>query len=112
MNFFSAILFANLMYVGCLFSEGKLGQIKTNQQINSVVLYIKQTCPYCQKVLSVLERLHKNIEIRDISQNDHFRDELIQIGGKKQVPCIVINGKARYESADIIQWLIENKNLY
>ncbi|MDR2716000.1 MAG: glutathione S-transferase N-terminal domain-containing protein, partial [Coriobacteriaceae bacterium] len=30
---------------------------------------------------------------------------LIKIGGKKQIPCLVIEGKALYESDDIIAYL-------
>ena len=33
------------------------------------------------------------------------RDELIAIGGKGQVPCLVIDGQPLYESDDIIQYL-------
>ena len=31
--------------------------------------------------------------------------ELVTIGGKKQVPCLVTNGEPLYESMDIIQHL-------
>ena len=34
--------------------------------------------------------------------------ELIQIGGKTQVPCLIIDGQALYESDDIIDWLKKN----
>ena len=34
--------------------------------------------------------------------------ELIQVGGKQQVPCLFIDGKPLYESLDIIRWLEEN----
>ena len=36
------------------------------------------------------------------------REELITIGGMSQVPCLVIDGKAMYESDDIIAWLGKN----
>ena len=36
------------------------------------------------------------------------REELVRIGGKGQVPCLVIDGKALYESMDIIAWLDQN----
>lgn len=31
-----------------------------------------------------------------------------KIGGKTQVPCLVIDGKPLYESLDIIEWLKTN----
>jgi glutathione S-transferase len=33
------------------------------------------------------------------------QNDLIKIGGKKQIPCLVIEGKALYESDDIIAYL-------
>ena len=35
-------------------------------------------------------------------------DELARVGGKRQVPCLFIDGKPLYESLDIIKWLEEN----
>ncbi len=46
--------------------------------------------------------------MRDTHENPVYRDELIKIGGKPQVPCLVIDGKALYESSDIIEWLKKN----
>ena len=34
--------------------------------------------------------------------------DLIRIGGMMQTPCLMIDGKAMYESDDIIEWLKEN----
>jgi glutathione S-transferase len=48
------------------------------------------------------------LPMKDISSNSANRDELIQIGGKPQVPCLVIDGRALYESVDIIKWLEKN----
>ncbi|MBS4843870.1 MAG: glutathione S-transferase domain-containing protein, partial [Collinsella sp.] len=33
---------------------------------------------------------------------------LIAVGGKRQVPCLFIDGKPLYESSDIIAWVQEN----
>jgi len=46
--------------------------------------------------------------MKDIIENRIYMDELIKIGGKSQVPCLVINGRALYESQDIIKWFDEN----
>ena len=45
---------------------------------------------------------------KDINESPLYRQELIQIGGKPQVPCLVIDDKALYESDDIITWLRNN----
>jgi glutathione S-transferase len=51
-----------------------------------------------------MEEHHINLDKRDISQPGNQND-LIKIGGKKQVPCLIINGKALYESDDIVAYL-------
>lgn len=45
---------------------------------------------------------------KDIRANPENRQELLNIGGKGQVPCLVIDGKAMYESDDIIDWMKNN----
>jgi len=77
-----------------------------------VVLYIRPKCPYCIKVMRALQSINKTIPIKDIGQDHAAREELIQVGGKKQVPCLFINGKPLYESDQIINWLKKNKKHY
>ncbi len=45
-----------------------------------------------------------NLDMRDTLQPGNQND-LIHIGGKKQVPCLVIGNKPMYESDDIIAYL-------
>lgn len=46
--------------------------------------------------------------LKDIRKSPASREELLKIGGKSQVPCLVIDGVALYESLDIIKWLKDN----
>ncbi len=46
--------------------------------------------------------------MRDLESDPGARDALIEIGGKGQVPCLVIDGKPLYESADIVRWFEEH----
>ncbi len=48
------------------------------------------------------------VAMKDTLSNQLFRQELLTIGGKTQVPCLVVDGKALYESEDIIVWFKEN----
>lgn len=68
-------------------------------------LFIKQSCPYCQKVLHFMKSRHIEVPLRDIVEEPGARDELIAVGGKGQVPCLFIDGKPLYESDDIIAYL-------
>jgi glutaredoxin len=73
-----------------------------------LTLYIMDTCPYCHRVLNYLEQHQIKVAQKDIAKNSAHRKELLDIGGKTQVPCLVIDGNALYESADIIQWFKDN----
>lgn len=67
-------------------------------------LYYKKSCPFCQKVLRYMEEAKITMDTRDTLQPGNQND-LVHIGGKKQVPCLVVNHKAMYESDDIIAYL-------
>ena len=77
-----------------------------------LVLYIRPSCPYCQKVTNFLSSQKKSIPTKDIGTDKNALNELIQKGGKRQVPCLMINGKPLYESNDIINWLKKHKGQY
>lgn len=49
-------------------------------------LYYKKSCPYCQKVLRFMQDNKINLDMRDTLQPGNQND-LIHIGGKKQVPA-------------------------
>ena len=73
-----------------------------------LTLYMYKTCPYCQKVVQFLEEIDLFIECKDIQRDSIALDELIQLTGASQVPCLVINGDPLLESDDIVKWLIKN----
>ena len=66
------------------------------------------SCPYCKRVRDYLIKEGISIPMKDTMENPANRAELIAIGGKPQVPCLVIDGKALYESLDIIDWVRKN----
>ncbi len=74
----------------------------------TLTLYHFQGCPYCARVRDSLSKKNISVPMKDIHANPSFRDELVKIGGKAQVPCLVIDGKALYESSDIIEWFKKN----
>ncbi len=76
--------------------------------MSHLTLYYKSTCPYCQKVFNFLKQDNITVPLKDRDASPKNRQELIAIGGKAQVPCLVIDGKALYESDDIIRWLRQN----
>lgn len=67
-------------------------------------LYQYATCPHCRRVLRRARELGIELETVDARQPEH-RKHLIEVGGKRQVPCLFVNGEPMYESADIIAFL-------
>lgn len=75
---------------------------------DNLVLYQFETCPYCRRVRDYLEKAGLDIKMKDTLQDPAVREELRQLGGKTQVPALLIDGEIMYESNDIIAWLQEN----
>ena len=49
------------------------------------------------------------ITLKNISDDEEAEATLISVGGKRQVPCLLIDGEPLYESGDIVAWLDANK---
>lgn len=71
-------------------------------------LYTFDSCPYCQRVYRVVERLEVPLRYRNVLEDESAAAKLVAVGGLDQVPCLFIDGKPLYESADIIAFLEEN----
>lgn len=70
-------------------------------------LFVGTACPHCRKVENFLEENDIKIDIVNINEDRDAMMELIQKGGKRQVPCLFHDGKYLYESNDIIDFLGE-----
>lgn len=69
-------------------------------------LFKFDSCPFCVKVLATIRQLGvEGIRLRDTMREPAANAELIERGGKRQVPCLFIDGEALYESGDIVAWL-------
>lgn len=79
--------------------------MSTNHELE---LYMKPTCPYCIKVINFMEDNGVAIPLRDIETDEEAAKTLVAVGGKRQVPCLFIDGQPLYESDDIIAWLRAN----
>lgn len=70
----------------------------------NMMLYYKPTCPYCDKVISFMERNGIQMEMRNTLDNAN-REELVKLTGKTQVPCLVVGGDPMLESDAIVAYL-------
>ena len=69
-------------------------------------LFKFDSCPYCRRVFRYLEESGRtDVELLDINRSEENNRRLIEVGGKRQVPCLFIDGAPLYESLDIIDWL-------
>ena len=72
-----------------------------------LVLYKFDACPYCKRVQRKIDTLliNNQIEMRDTRDTPMWRKDLLSRTGRTQVPCLFIDGKAMFESLDIIAYL-------
>ena len=77
--------------------------------ISMLTLYIKPTCPFCRRVMAVVDRLQLEVEIKD-TENAEIKAELEALTGKTQVPYLVDTDKSvqMHESDDIVTHLQTN----
>lgn len=75
------------------------------EQLPDLVLYYFPQCIYCQRVLRVIDELNLDIPLRDIRKEKKWKQDLLGRTGRKQVPCLFIEGSDLFESKDIILYL-------
>jgi len=73
-------------------------------------LYYFDSCPYCQRVLRVIDELKIKVIYKDIYDDLNNMQKLIAITGRKTVPCLFIDGNPMHESSDIMEWLRVNES--
>ncbi len=85
-------------------------QADIDQQTKNMALYQFKMCPFCVKTRRQIHRLALNIENRDARNDPQWNQELINDGGKYQVPCLKLvkaDGSVEwmYESSEINNYL-------
>ena len=72
-------------------------------------LFKFDSCGFCRIVAQEIRDLGvEGIRLRDLQREPDASQELVRRGGKRQVPCLFIDGAPLYESQDIVAWLREN----
>ncbi|MEM7435813.1 MAG: glutathione S-transferase N-terminal domain-containing protein [Myxococcota bacterium] len=79
------------------------------EDVETLALYYSPTCPFCIRVLRVIEELGIDVELRNAWANDTYRNELVEARGRATVPVLRCTSATRDrwmpESADIIRYL-------
>lgn len=81
-------------------------QTEINQQTEKMALYHFKMCPFCVKTRRQIHRLALNIESRDARNDPKWNKELINDGGKYQVPCLKI-----IATDGSVEWLYESTEI-
>ena len=81
-------------------------QRQLDAQTAHLKLYQFQQCPFCVMTRRRIRGLGLNIETRDARNDPHWQRELIEQGGKYQVPCLRIDN-----GDDDIEWLYESRDI-
>lgn len=85
-------------------------QQQVDASTRSLVLYQFLMCPFCVTVRRAIKRLSLDIETRDAMRDMASRTQLLQDGGRLQVPCLRITDEQgnvtwMYESHTIVSYL-------
>lgn len=58
-----------------------------------IKLYKTNDCPWCEKVIKYLDHKGVDFEIKNCSENEVYRDELIKLTRQNSVPVVAFGGK-------------------
>jgi glutaredoxin len=101
----SLIAFFNWLTRGRKLNRSAEQQALVEQALKSYALYQFTLCPFCIKVRRTLHQLNLPMELRDAKNNQQFRQELKEQGGKIKVPCL------RIDHGDKVEWMYESDDI-
>ena len=78
-------------------------QKEVDRQVKNIVLYQFKQCPFCVKTRRNMRRLALDVEKRDARHDPKWNQELINDGGKYQVPCLKIT-----TDDGSVEWMYES----
>jgi glutaredoxin len=91
-------------------SDEQMSMIK--EKVKGHELYEFQACPFCIKVKRFMKKNNIQIPHRDAKNDETFRKELLENGGRVKVPCLkIIKAEGTewlYESNDIMAYFEKN----
>lgn len=85
-------------------------QSETSKDVRGLSLYGYAQCPFCRRVLKVVDSLGLEIPLRNTMQDAEYQDELVEAMGRGTIPVLRIDdgaGEVKWlpESADIVRYL-------
>lgn len=81
-------------------------RVELDQSTATLKLYHFKQCPFCVRTRRTIHRLGLNIETRDARNDPKWHQELINEGGRYQVPCLrVVNDDGS------VEWVYESDTI-
>jgi glutaredoxin len=97
---------------GACCPENKSEGAKYRGELSRMSIYQFEACPFCVKVRRALRRRGFDVDFRDAKNDKKHEKELIELGGRRKVPCLRIEKDGQdewiYESKNIIEYLDTN----
>ena len=104
------ILLINALTLPKPIQRDNVNQNILDHKTKYLTMYQFEACPFCVKVRRFIRKNNLKIHLKDSKNNEIFKTELVNGGGKHKVPCLKIekiNAKTEwlYESNEIIRFL-------
>ena len=84
------ILFINAITLPKPIQRENTNQYKLDKKTKGLTIYQFDACPFCVKVRRFIRKNNLKINLRDAKNNEIFKSELVNDGGKHKVPCLKI----------------------
>ena len=81
-------------------------QTQLDAATSGLQLYHFKLCPFCVRTRRTIRKLGLNIETRDARNDPVWNQELIEQGGRYQVPCLRIT-----KEDGSVAWLYESRDI-
>jgi glutaredoxin len=81
-------------------------QAELDTTASNMKLYHFKQCPFCVKTRRTIRRLGLNIETRDARNDPQWNQELIDQGGRYQVPCLRVSN-----DDGSVEWMYDSNNI-
>ena len=77
--------------------------------MNNFTVYTMEGCPYCEKVVALLEEAGQKFVTYKIDKDFTPRSFFIEFGATATFPQVVVDGKKLGGAASTVKYLKENK---
>ena len=79
--------------------------------MNYPILYSFKRCPYAMRARMALKLTNVKCEIREVRLNNKPK-HMLEVSPKGTVPVLILNDTIIEESMDIIDWALNQKNVF